>query len=293
MEGSKRHRAWCVAGGAWRATVPRPTSHVPRSREAGNVLLLSLFALSSILIGSLAISGLVIRDIRTGRIADQGHAAFYAAETGVERSLYALRKREATPASQNCVNCETLSNGTRYDRQVTSGEPVYYAPFLKQDDFIELNLFDPDSLATPPGIEALSFAWQDSCGGCSGIELAYTQWPAGASLSWPPGGSYAGTFWKTRYDAANGLPYLATAFAGTNNYRVRVRARNGDLTNVEVRAYADDAGTVPRDLPSRVFLTATGKFGQAQQALSIQMQRAAPLSGLFGFVIFSEESIVK
>ena len=261
--------------------------------QRGNVLLLALFALSTILIGSLAISSLVIRDIRTGRVADQGHAAFYAAETGVERSLYALRRLAAAPASQNCVGCETLSNGTVYDRKVLTGEPVYYATVLKKDDFIELNLFDLDNLANPPGIESVSFNWQDACANCTSIELSYTQWPAGASLTWPPGGSYAGTFWKKRYARSNGVPYLYATFAGTNNYRVRVRALDGDISNLEIRAYANDAGTVPKDLPSRVFLTATGKYGAAQQALSVQMQRTAPLSGLFGFVIFSEESIVK
>ena len=260
--------------------------------QKGNVLLLSLFILSSILFSATTIAALVIRDVRTARIFDDGHAALYAAESGTEQALYAIRRQNADPLTQNGGG--TLANGGTFFRKVQTGEALFTQAQLKQEDFVDLDLFFPNSLGTPPGIEALSFSWDDACSNCSTLELSYVQWPAGANISWPPGGAYAGTFWKFRQPRAAGIPWLKfDTISAMNNYRVRIRAIDGDITNLQVRAFADDAATVPVDIPSRITITSTGTAGTATQSLRAAMQRAAPLSGLFQYVLFSEDPLVK
>ncbi len=271
---------------------PTPYSLLPTVAEAGNVLLLSLFVLSTILIGATALSAIVLRDLKIARTLDEGGEAYYAAETGIEGALYDLRKTDLTPSG--IPGAGALSSGASFIRQVIPGEPVYTVPLLKKDDFTEFNLLDPDNLQNSPGIEALRFNWTDTCGGLSGAELSYAEWPVGASFVWPTGGSYTGTFWKFRHQSSEGLPWLkADTIAATNNYRMRLKADNCDLVNLEVRAYSDDAGTIARDLPSRITIHSTGSAGRANQTLQAQIPRLAPLSGIWDYVIFSEQAIVK
>lgn len=269
----------------------RDNHGVVRQQE-GNVLLLSLFILSAILFSATTIAALVIRDIRTARLLDDGHAALYAAESGIEQALYAIRKLGADPAAQNGGG--TLANAATFFRKVDTAETLFTEARLPQDGVMDVDLFLADALGTPTGIEALSFSWDDACGSCSTLELGYVQWPAGANISWPPGGSYAGTFWKFRQPRAAGIPWLkADTIAGINNYRLRIRAIDADITNLQIRAFADDAGTMPVDIPSRVRITSSGSAGTATQVLSAAMQRTAPLSGIFQYVLFSEDPVVK
>jgi hypothetical protein len=258
----------------------------------GNVLLLALFVLSSVLLGATAISAVMVRELRTNQTTDDGHAAFYAAETGIEQSLYNLRRAGQKPADQDASG--GLANGASWTRQAKAGEPVLTVRSLKRDDFVEIDLLDPDNLAMPTGIEAVSFDWQDGCGGASAVELAYAEWPAGAVLVWPPGGDFTGTYWKFRHTTADGLPWLKSdTISGGNDYRMRLTAVGCDLRNLQVRAYADDAATLPKDVPTRVTIHATGSSGRASETLTAAMDRLPPLSGVFDFVLFSEQPIVK
>gem|GEM_PF-828115 len=273
---------------------PTDFSLEARHGQDGNVLLLSLFVLSALLISTTTLSAIVLRDLRSGRALDDGQVAYYSAESGIEQSLYALRRENAAPAAQN--GGATLPNGSSFVRAVTVGEPVFSVPALAQDDYIEINLFDPSDLAAAPGIESISIDWTDSCAGASSIELSYTEWPAGATIAWPTGsgGDFAGTHWKFRHRASDGLPWSKSdTISSGNGYRMRIKAEGCALQNLEVRAFADEAGTIPKDVPSRIAIKSTGKNGATSQALTATMQRLSPLSGLFDFVIFGEDTIVK
>lgn len=271
--------------------VDAATSRREAEGRRGNVLLLSLLVLSSVLISAATLAGIIIRDLRSDTALDDGRLAYYAAESGIEQSLWNIRKGGAEPSSQS--GAATLKNGSKFVRQAKVGEPVFSVPTLAKDDYLELDLFDPLDLAAVQGIESLEFRWQDGCGGASAIELSYTEWPAGASVAWPPGGDYSGTHWKFLRSYVDGVPWLFTTVSGTNDYLMRVKAQGCDIKDLEVRAFADDAGTIPKDVPSRVVITSTGAFGGSVQALKATMQRLPPLSGLFDYVLFSQDEIVK
>ena len=262
---------------------------VKRNDEQGNVLLLSLFVLSSVLIAALGLSVVVLRELRTSQSWDDGNQAYFAAESGLEQALYNIRRAGDAPASQNAVGI-SLANGSSFDRQAKVGEPVFSLGKLGKDDYVELDLFNPNNLAEVSGIEALKINWSDDCAGASAVELSYTEWLAGLNLQWPPRAGYTGTFWKYR---ETNRPWLFTNLAGNNNYRLRLKAENCDLKNLEVRAFGDNGGAQAKDVPSRVFVSVTGKYGRAHVALTAAWKRLPPLSGLFNFVLFSEQAIVK
>lgn len=253
-----------------------------RYDHSGNVLLLSLLILSGIMIGGIAAGELAIRGIKSAKRVDAGAVAYYAAEAGIEDSLYHQRKTSPPPATHDSF---TLSNGASVVVATTSGEPTLFTA-LARDSFIEFNLFEEKDLSVPSGIEALRISWDDACAGASGIELSYAEWTAAESVVWP------GTFTKFRY-SHTASPVTHAALVSDRGYRVRVQAALCDIQNVTINAFADDAAILPRDIPSRITFTSNATFGGAEQALLVRTPRAAPLSGIFDYAIFSECSINK
>ncbi|TAL19309.1 hypothetical protein EPN90_04045 [Patescibacteria group bacterium] len=269
-----------------------------RIGERGTVLLLSLFVLSSVMLAATAVSAIIIRDLRASRLVDSGHLAFYAAESGLEQALYLLRR---TDTLLNAIKSGdgSLNNNSAWRRQVLAGEPEFYIPLLKPNDFTEIDLFDPENLAAKQNIESISFEWQDNCNGCTTLETSYAQWLAvGSGLTWPPV-DYKDTFWKFQRQRSLGVPWCLNDLTADFNYRFRVKNLATPVTaaepikNLRVRVWGNNDCTAAKDVPSRVFINVTGNFAGAEQKLTAAMQRAEPLSALWNYVLWSEGDIVK
>jgi hypothetical protein len=84
-----------------------------------------------------------------------------------------------------------------------------------------------------------------------------------------------------------------------NIHRFRFRALSDDIHNLRIVGYRDTdctattPGAVTAPLPGRTTVTATGKYHQAKQTVQISMPQNNLPSGLFGFVVFSDQSLVK
>ncbi|MEA3249675.1 MAG: hypothetical protein U9Q03_04970 [Patescibacteria group bacterium] len=246
----------------------------------GAVLLFSLLVLSAVMIGSVGLGSLVLNLLQQTKVIDQSIVAFYAAETGIEESLYNARKTGNLPGS---YALRTVPSGSTWSSVVSDTKEIVYAT-IPEDEFIEVNLFSPEAptIATP--IANVEIDWSDGCGGCSVLTLSMVSWIPGAPIAWAPSS-------ETRtYDFAS---RPATISTGPSNklYKVRLRAKNATLDNVTVRAY--DVGSNPVALPGRIEIDVTGEFGDTRRRLLASMLHGAPLSGIFDFVVFSECSLVK
>src|SRR5680860_1309976 len=82
----------------------------------GAALLMTLLILSSILVVALATSDLVMSGIKMSRNRIQSTKAFFAAETGIERLLWAVRKDSYPLLDLNQLNIinGTLENNSTY-----------------------------------------------------------------------------------------------------------------------------------------------------------------------------------
>lgn len=250
--------------------------------EEGNILLLSLLVLSGIMLGGVTLSELAVRSIRSAKQADNAALAYYAAESGIEDGLYHLRKTSPAPAGHNDF---ILPNGASVVRTTVLGEPSIFTSILR-DSFFEFNLFTVEDLSRSSGVEALRLSWDDNCGGASAIELSYAEWMPGASVLWPD------TFVKFRYSHALS-PLVHSALLSGRAYRVRVQATGCDVQNAAISAFADDAATIPKDIPSRVTITSKATAAGTEQALLVRSPLGSPLSGIFDYAVFSECTIDK
>jgi hypothetical protein len=246
----------------------------------GNVLLFALMIMSSVVISVSGLTSIIISALQQARAIDDAIVAHYAAESGIEEAVYRHRRDGIMPTS--VTTPQLLTNQAAWTRSVTPSEPVLYAGTVPQDSFVEIALYDPDQSTTATNIARVDATWTDSCGDCTIVEASMVDWDAtGGAVVWNP---------NPAVHKFNGGMASLSAAAG-KLYRLRLIARNADLQNVQVRAY--DSGGAALDVPGRVRIESSGKFGKVQQVLTVTMPRQTPLSGLYDYVIFSECSLVK
>ncbi len=272
-----------------------------RDESRGNVLLLSLLIMSGVLIVGASLGTISILNLRQSRVVDDSILAFSAAESGAEQTLYQIR-RVGTPSSTLNTNDShdaslafsgvPMGNGSGWTRALTASETTIFTSIPKDQSY-EVVLWDPETPAAAMGIESLTFSWDDACGGTSGLEVFATGWDPAAVGGFNPSIAFHGT--------SPALTFLRVAprvidndFASNRAYRVRLRAKTCDISNLAITAYsADNAGGAQVAIPSRIAVQSTGTFGTARQAMELRLPRLQPLSGAFDFVIFSQCSLLK
>lgn len=231
------------------------------------------------MIGSVGLGSLILNMLQQTKVVDQSAVAYYAAETGIEESLYNARKTGNLPESF----ASRIVGDSTWSSRVSDTKEIIYATIPK-DEFIEINLFDPNDPIADNDIYRVEIDWSDSCSDCSVLRATMVGWLPGSPIFWVPNA-------ETRsYDF---MVRPADMITGPSNklYKLRLRARNADLEDVVIRAY--DSSDNPVGLPGRVEIDVTGEFGETRRRLFASMLRGAPLSGIYDFVLFSECSLVK
>ena len=265
------------------------------------MLLLALLVMSGVLIVGASLGTISVLTLRQARVLDDSIIAFAAAESGAEQTLYQLRRAGTETTTLNANPADTsgvqfsgapMANGSGWSRSITASETTLFAEVPKNRVY-EIVLWNPESPASPAGVESMTFSWDDVCGGTSGLEVLAAGWdPAGVGGFDPDvafhGSSAALTFLRT-------LPrVIDNDFSASKAYRIRLRAKVCDIFNMAVSAYsADNAAGAQVEIPSRVAVAANGTFGTARQAVELRLPRLQPLSGVFDYVIFSQCSILK
>ena len=247
----------------------------------GNVLLLVLLVLSGVLITGFTLGDLLLRDFQQSKRIDEGTAAFYSAESGIEDGLYKLRKTDATLASLQ--GNSSLPNNSSYVRSMSDSVPTLIMS-LNVNDFVNIDLYDPDDASAGSDIDALRLSWEDACGGCSWLEIGYTEWVPAIGINWNE------NFVNQRYPIS-ASPVVLSGLDSSMAYKIRITSHYGDMRNLNMTAYLNSE-VVPIK-HALVTMTSVGSYGLTAQTMQAVFTRQAPLQKIFDFVTFSECSIVK
>ncbi len=252
-----------------------------RSQE-GSLLLMSILILSGMITAASSFGVISLSNLKQSILTDNGARAFYAAESGVEDALYELRKNETAVAS--LASSGSLSNGGTWTRTVSTTIQSITRD-IKKNDFFEVDLYDPDASLSSLGAPArsLKLAWSGS--GSEWVEVQVASWTTSGTLGTPS----TQTFSATSNPATVNLPDASTAL-----YRVRIKALYGDITGMALSAYSGlNLGGSPVSIPAYLTVYATGAHSRANQVVRAQMPHRPPLSGQFGYVLFSEQDLIK
>lgn len=282
--------------------------------QSGIILIMVMLVTAILLSIALGFGAFILSDLRQAKQIDNSIVAYYAAEAGLERGLYLLRQDENSSIATLLLaysNDTELSNHAKWN---LSRSTSYEANFLRQRLYngqsAKMYFLDRQSSSGHPG--SLKLDWQRGGGGASQLQVIFTQLnpqqrPSDNAviyysdqnkiLSLPPTGGNLPCF--TFDDKVVG----SDSTTPPNNYLVELRslgtdaATNNDyIENVKVTAYdSNDCSDVNANTTaiSNLTLRSQGNYNGARQEVVAQILPRDPLSGLLGFVLFSQADITK
>ncbi len=280
------------------------------NNKSGSVLLYSLLIISLITAIAITVSIIVINEIKMTSGAANATLAYYAAESGIEKGLYAVKVYRNDPAVdlgdavsfiQGYTDNNTFVNGTKYSNEQTISKiSKVGSEEIKEHQYLQIDYYDiEDPLdQDPPSGNVMVKSIEVKNEGDNPFSWAEVSWTAwdnqGELLTSITARKVIG---PTDLAGEEGWPITLNTFSGTPvGYRIRIKALFGDLSSISVAAFVDDERDVPLgddDLPSQLVIKSVGERGKFKQSLTATVPWKIPLFGLYDYVLFSEESLIK
>jgi len=232
---------------------------------------------SAVLSAASALAGIVLSEIRQTREIGKAIVAQVAAESDIELGLFILRKgghallnTRESPFTFT-ARCEDQDTSGTVALQACEAPPLRPFPIL-ENDFVAFPL-PPSATASDMRITA----WEpgSDCGSDGS-----SSWIEVASIGWNAENPDSPLFETVRHP----YPY---------SERLEVIPIPAHTVEVRVRALYCSIASLNVDLPARVILSATAQEEGVRQTAEVAVPRAASVSGLFDFVIFSECELTK
>lgn len=247
----------------------------------GYALLLSVVITSAVLSAASALAGIVLSEIRQTREIGSAILALTSAESSIEEGLFILRKggyellqSDRSPFQYMPVTgCEPPEDFPT-ERVVWDGCSL--RPFrIVENDFVAFPLTPSD---TSQSMQITSWVPGADCGP---IDVSRS-WIEVASIAWNDENPATPPLFET-----SRRPY---SYASDRDTRIPIPPHT---VEVRVRALYCSIAGLNVDLPARVILRATRQEEGVLQTAEVAVPRAASVSGLFDFVIFSECELTK
>lgn len=282
-------------------------------RSPGIILVASLLMMAALLAIALAFAVFILSDLRQAAATDNAIVAYYGAESGLERALFLLRRDQDDPAildrASDLVALPTQTTG----RLVTANalwdladsadqQAVYARERLYNGQAVKLYLLD--RAAGSNVAQAVGLSWERPAGGSSATRLQ-----AILTQLTPQTRDGALIYYTDTNDLAPTpptdwcLPLKDELLDGTTgaarDYVLELRTvsdtANDYVANLRVRAYGTDDCAPGSELIglTNVSIVARGTHGGTEQTIYATLPPRDPISGVLGFVLFSEEDITK
>ncbi len=231
----------------------------------------------------------VMQGLEQSRNIDKSVAAYYMANSGIELQLFGVRKdnrtlTEMASASNIYPNGNSWESTTGYE-----AIGVKTISYLPEEELTFVDLFDADDISSASNVAKVNISWQpgDDCGPTSPeFEVAYATWEFSAGgIIWPSDSNY--TIWPFNPVSPMSISPLDPA----QSYRLRLRPFNCSVKDVQITMY--DAYNNLLDYPGDIVLGSEGTYEGSTQKLSVSMPRQDILSGIFSYIVFSQEQLCK
>lgn len=251
------------------------------ARLRGNILPLALVMTTAILLSGVTLGITVLESLRRSVETDDSMIAYYAADAGIEKQLYEVRKNNATITSLGSMS-GSFSNSSSWvsadsNRFLTTTVKTFSS--LSEGEFQFVDLYDPDQLNAAANIGKVTWTWS---GGCQ-MELGYAEWDTASGVVIP------NAFVIAVGIGGSGTQNLNAARA----YRLRFRAKGCAASNLQVQVFPTSGSAVPVSFPGDITIASDGSYKRTKQAIAVTMPRLDVLSGVFSYVIFSECTLFK
>lgn len=256
---------------------------------AGNIVALALIMTAAILISAFGVGLVVMQGAEQSRNMDKAVAAYYMANSGIELQLFGIRK-DSRSLVEMAAAANSYPGGTSWE-STTGLEQVGIKriSYLPEEELAFIDLFDPDDISSTSNAAKVSISWipGDDCGAeVPEFEAAYAEWEfSGGGVVWPADSNYI----IQPFDPVS--PMEITPLNTSKSYRLRLRPFNCSVKDVQITLY--DLGNNQIDYVGDIVLGSEGTYDGTTQKLSVSMPRQNILSGIFSYIVFSEEQLCK
>ncbi|MBI2552538.1 hypothetical protein HYW17_04555 [Candidatus Uhrbacteria bacterium] len=249
---------------------PARLKFFPRKNLDGYALLLALVIVSAVLSAASALARIVLSEIRQTRELVDSIQAYGQAESLSETALFLVRNRESLDDAQGA-----FPSGVTVEE---AAEAQYFT--IEDSDFVSLPipLSQGREQVNPRIIE---WTPQAQCADVSWIEITTISWNQGPPADEDP-------FQFQHYQFSRGSNFNAVSGSDI------IQFPPGIPTEMRVRAlFCGIERLGISGIPGRLRVASSATEKGVRQTIETYIPQRAPVSGLFDFVIFSEEEIVK
>lgn len=259
-----------------------------KDSESGTILLLSLLILAIIISTAGILGTVVLEHSKMSKNIENATLAFYAAESGIEKGLYTIRRAGGT--FLEAKTSASLANGAAWstDNAETANLVADINTGISQNNVIQLNLYDLDNPLHPELglgyiIDSLNL-FEAGGSGVEWVEVSWVSWTASGAMNPAKTRLYNSSLLK-----ADGGVNI-TLGSGVVGHIVRIKALYGNVVDLTIKAFEAAA---QKNIPGEIAIKSIGEYGTAAQSLKTVFPQRSPVFGLYDFIIFSEESLVK
>ncbi len=293
--------------------------------QSGMVLILAILIIAAVLAAAAVFSNLIIREIQQSRLIDQSIQAYYLAESGGERALYQVRRKEAVkpqdcdlvvqgsicdsdgfcsntnPAdSVPCVNETKGGLNIKDNWRVSVDNEQSTSIVLGEGESFQIDLFNPyqaagsdiNKVGVTSNVADLTLYGEfinltkvlnigvTTCGYQPPVfkDFFKTDADVGDLVLIGPLGDWD-VLAECSYTFRLSYPLNSIAPSSLITLTVYNEAAGGDRTQLSI--------------PSRLVIDSQADFGKSLQKVRVRTPIRPQLSGLYDFVLFSEEGVNK
>lgn len=282
--------------------------------QKGAALVMTLLILSLMMTSAVALSRIILGEVRMAVNTINSLSAFYAADSGIEKSLYYIkyaRKNSNTDPFNNLQNKNyLLDNGESfYFVQASTTAPGFIAYDVTTSTPAHVDIIDPagnisnidwDTVSGPGDSHYYQLTWSiDNCFPFHASDKLEITSNAFSNISLFNA--------STKKDIAicdcsynsNDVCSLTSAnypISDSNFYRFSFRPLNNTVKSIAFDIYADPSGGAPDyivGIASNAVVTVDGSYKNSKYRLRVEIPALAAVSDIFSYVIFSEEELKK
>jgi hypothetical protein len=283
--------------------------------QRGIILILTMMVMSILLSVALGFAVFIVSDLRQAQQVDDSVLAYYAAESGFERTIYLFRKQgKEKIADLAAADLQDSLAGNRSSWTIansTDYEPIVFRQRLSNGQSVKLyllNRINGSGEYNEGAVKSIAVKWKKI--GICHLQTTFTQLrpqldDAGnifnlvdsSPISPDPAGGD-----KTDDDAVFWPCYSISDNDGkwNSDYAVELKAMGSDgddcIDWLAIQGYSDDncsSDAVSTTAISNLTIRSVGTHNNSSQEIVAQILPYAPGSGLLSFVLFSEQDITK
>jgi len=293
------------------------------SKKRGAILVMSLLIGSAITIVGVEVAMFVLSSIRQSRMIDRSTVAYYMAETGAESVMHQVRKEYLTSFSDLRKTADTIDQAAWSIQDYTPPAAIVGVFRDSITELVKATLAANDSIQASfykksteqgykpiPSLKSMRVAWSsESCGPeRPSVEMTAIEFSEGQTISWNDPETQLKKDIQVAPPDDSDTPQDESAIkqvyfnfvkddGGPINKPmiVRVKAYFCDLTGVKLTLFKDLDGTGDQlDIPNYFYINPKGVYmGVTRDELKSSFAAYDAASGVFDFVLFSQEQVVK